>query len=628
MGYLLVSLQAADILQNLKAYEGGQLGYHIYVQLRMQDRKHFYRDRISELTSASLALGTTGDRIVRLRLLVAVLIVGTFYLAFAYSLYFLWLASILVIVFFRLVQRHIGNAEEQKIVEAMRTLSSDELRLLEGDHSVFDAASVPGISDHIYATDLDVFGRGSLFQDINRTVTHDGRSRLIDMLLHPLSDISVIAQRREAATELTDSVPWRQRFSAIGSRSGETSGDMTDVGIWLSQPGFFQSRRYWLWIAGVAGLVSVSSIVYMLIASKLYLGVLIVILVVNTSVFQLFNKDGRIYFNRFGSRTALFRKFAEMFKMVMGREFRSTLGIELKGQVTHAGPAFIKLSRLHNLAEQRANGLVSFIMNGLFLFDVWTVYRIEKWRDEHKGNALSWIKALGHIDLLNSCANFRFNHPSFGEAGVVASAPFIEAEAMGHPLIPPGTGVVNDYQVGNGAKAHIITGSNMAGKSTFIRAVGLNVVLALNGLPVCARRFSCAVMDIASCIRITDSLEDHASYFKAELDRLQTVVGLLRSGRPYLVLLDEILRGTNSDDKRRGTLSFYRKLGEFNCVCLLATHDLAIGQLEEERPDRFANFCFESRLEGTELVFDYKLKKGVSSSTNATFLMKKLNLID
>ena len=150
----------------------------------------------------------------------------------------------------------------------------------------------------------------------------------------------------------------------------------------------------------------------------------------------------------------------------------------------------------------------------------------------------------------------------------------------------------------------------------------------MNGLPVCAREFSCSVMSIASCIRITDSLEEHASYFRAELRRLETIVGLIATGKPYIVLLDEILRGTNSDDKRMGTLAFFKKLKDYNCLAILATHDLVIGKLEEQFPAHYSNYCFESELRGSTLHFDYKLRKGVSSSTNATYLMKSLGLID
>jgi len=199
---------------------------------------------------------------------------------------------------------------------------------------------------------------------------------------------------------------------------------------------------------------------------------------------------------------------------------------------------------------------------------------------------------------------------------------------MGHPLLPFEESVKNDYQLGVTSKAHIVTGSNMAGKSTFIRTVGLNIILAQNGLTVCAREFSCTAMLIASCIRITDSLEEHASYFRAELRRLEKIIALLKTGEPYIVLLDEILRGTNSDDKRMGTLAFFKKLKDYHCLAILATHDLVIGKLEEQFPEHYANYCFESELRDGELRFDYRLRRGVSASTNATYLMRSLGLID
>lgn len=188
--------------------------------------------------------------------------------------------------------------------------------------------------------------------------------------------------------------------------------------------------------------------------------------------------------------------------------------------------------------------------------------------------------------------------------------------------------IKNDYDIGVQSKVHVITGSNMAGKSTFIRALGVNLVLACNGVPVCAKEFKCSILGLITSIRITDSLEENASYFKAELIRLERVLDQLKTGKPYLVLLDEILRGTNSDDKRLGTQSFLLKLKQYNCLVLLATHDLSIGKLEKEFPGEVENYCFESQFSEDGLSFDYKLRKGVSSSTNATFLMKRMGLID
>jgi hypothetical protein len=593
----------------------------------MQDPRKYYSERIGELEQTIGSLRKRGDRIGWLRLLVAILVVATIYPSVTISLYFLWILLALIIVFLRLVQVHVRNMEEIDLLTAIIRLCRDEVRLANGDHHVFDDGSAP--PHHIYANDLDIFGTTSLFKEANRTVTFEGRRLIVDALLNPPGDIDLIEQRSSAISDMADRASWRQHFFAIGTRSGESEVDMSNVRTWLGLPGFFEGRNYWLWIAGAVSMVSVTALLWMILTSTFLFGLLIGILVVNSAIFQLIARDTKRYFTQFGSKTVLFRKFARMFDLIVTEKFESELARDLSSRVSDASHAFLKLSRLHNLAEQRANNLVAFMMNGLFLFDLWTIARIENWRNHYRDLSMPWLSTMGYIDMLSSCANFKFNHPTFTKAEITDSpTPFLKARGLAHPLISAKEAVVNDYEIGIDTKAHVITGSNMAGKSTFIRAVGLNVVLALNGLPVAAGEFKCSLMRIASCIRITDSLEDHASYFKAELDRLRVILDLLREGDSYVVLLDEILRGTNSDDKHNGTLSFYRKLQQYNCICLLATHDLSIGTLATSTPAHFANYCFESTVEGTELRFDYKLRPGVSKAANATFLMKKLDLID
>jgi hypothetical protein len=594
----------------------------------MHDPKEFYLGRIRELQASVDALKQQGGRLSLSRLAVAAMVAGSIYLAATTSLHVLWLTLGLIIVFLRLVQRHLEVSGEVETVTTMARLCSDEIRLINGDPHVFDPGPSQVYQDHIYANDLDIFGTTSLFKAVNRTVTFEGRALMTDTLLNLPLDPDLIAKRREAIEDLAERVAWRQRFFATGVKSGETVLDRSAVAAWLDEPWFFDGRKYWLAIATVAALLSLAALIYMIVVGQFVFGLFIGVLTFNLTVLQAIARDLKSYFNQFGSRTTLFRKFSEMVNLAIAEPFESALGRDLGGSLADAAPAFLRLSRLYNMAEQRANQFVAFVGNGLLMIDVWTVFRIEAWRLKHRQATMPWIRALGSLDMLSSCSNFRFNHPTFCNPVIEPAAPFIRALALAHPLIPVNDAVANDYEIGMNVKSHVITGSNMAGKSTFIRAVGLNVVLALNGLPVCAKEFSCPAMRIASCIRITDSLEDHASYFKAELDRLRTILDLLVTGDSYLVLLDEILRGTNSDDKHEGTLLFFQKLETFNCVSLLATHDLSIGRLEQDLPGRFANYCFESHVEGSELVFDYKLKRGISKSANATFLMRQLRLID
>lgn len=538
-----------------------------------------------------------------------------------------WLGVPCVVGFLILVRRYAAEFRESEIESKILELNRKEQAFLEGDKSVF-SGSIPGLPEgHIYAADLDIFGKGSLFQSIHRTATWEGSQRVASALLNLSKDAGEIDAKREAVKELSNRIDWRQRLYAVGQLTGESPTDMSKVRLWLAQEQFVKKNTWAVGAAWGCSALSIGLIVWT-IFNQFYPLLFLLLAGFNYFIRSAFATEIDSYFLQFGSRTKLFQKFSELFRLVSSAEFSSSLLKKHHARIEEASVAFLELSQLSNRADQRLNGLVGPFMNAFFLYDIWCIRSIEQWREKYGNRVDGWVGALAAIDELSSLANYRYNHPKFSDSMVEPGTVMIRAQAMGHPLLPFDESVKNDYELGVTTRAHIVTGSNMAGKSTFIRAVGLNLVLALNGLPVCAQSFRCGIMSIASCIRITDSLEEHSSYFRAELMRLEQVVQLVRTGEPYLVLLDEIMRGTNSDDKRMGTLAFYKRLRDFGCLAILATHDLEIGKLEDQYPQDFSNYCFESRLDGSTLQFDYKLRRGVSASTNATFLMKSLGLID
>ncbi|MEI9920447.1 MAG: hypothetical protein WDO14_16880 [Bacteroidota bacterium] len=594
----------------------------------MYDKATFYQQRISQLEKELATLNNKLRSISATRLILFLVIVASIAAAVFFNPWVTVLVIVLVVFFVIKVNQHTAASLEATITENTLQLNRDELAFMQGNKSVFPQGDIQLATDHIYAIDLDIFGKGSLFQAIDRTGTWEGKGLLIDTLLAPPKDVTGIQRRKESITELEKEIEWRQRFNVVGKMAGETPKDMPSLRQWASQSDFFIGRSSWIWIARIVSVISAAFLAWMSIVGHFYVVFFAAWIMINTMIRGLFDKQIKVYFATFGNKTKLFGKFSDLFQLVSKRQFTTSLSQEHYDKVHEAAAAFMELAQLSNRAEQRQNGLVGPVMNGLFLFDVWNIHAIERWRLKHKNSIDPWIVALANIDMLSSLANYRFNHPAFVDANVIDGPSFIKAKEMGHPLLPFDVSVKNDYELGVTSKAHIVTGSNMAGKSTFIRTVGLNIILAQNGLPVCAREFSCTVVSIASCIRITDSLEEHASYFRAELKRLEKIIGLLQTGEPYIVLLDEILRGTNSDDKRMGTLAFFKKLKEYNCLAILATHDLVIGKLEEQFPEHYANYCFESELRDGDLRFDYKLRRGVSVSTNATYLMKSLGLID
>src|SRR5690606_34185973 len=203
------------------------------------------------------------------------------------------------------------------------------------------------------------------------------------------------------------------------------------------------------------------------------------------------------------------------------------------------------------------------------------------------------------------------NHPQYAWPKIVDGKPLIRATAASHPLIPDTESVSNDFCIGESEKLMLVTGSNMSGKSTFLRTVGINLLLAQCGAPVCAQQFTCTTMSILTSIRISDSLQEHTSYFMAELKRLRQIINALETGAPALVLIDEVLRGTNSSDKTHGSEALIRKLIAHNCLAIFATHDLSLGELENIYPSLISNYCFESRIDNGELLFDYRLHDGI-----------------
>jgi DNA mismatch repair ATPase MutS len=264
----------------------------------------------------------------------------------------------------------------------------------------------------------------------------------------------------------------------------------------------------------------------------------------------------------------------------------------------------------------------------LFVYNLNGVIVLEKWKALNRESFPEWIDVVGRIECLNSLASFAFNHPEYHYPSPAAGQDlYITATQLAHPLIPAAENVSNDFSIGRNERLILVTGSNMSGKTTFLRTIGVNLLLAQCGAPVCAAAFSFTPMNLLTSLRVSDSLQEHTSYFMAELKKLQQIIHRLRSGGPALVLIDEILRGTNSEDKTYGSEQFIRKLLQYRCLALFATHDLSLGKLEEDQPGVISNYCFESVIEKDELHFNYQLQRGIARNRNASFLMQKMEII-
>lgn len=478
-----------------------------------------------------------------------------------------------------------------------------------------------------YVADLDIFGDGSLFQLLNRTTTSHGSDALASLLQQPPLEKKTIEEKQQAIAQLATQTELRQQITAHGLLHGEKEGNLHQIQSWLQMPPVLKDFAWVRWMRIALPVWNMAAVGYYLITDKYNIivpGVLLSWMIIGglaTRIkrqHELLSKQQSIL-DQYGSILQLFSSIDAG---------SSTLLQQEQVVAKQAHQSIRQLARLASAFDQRLNLLVNLFLNSFFLYDVQCLWRLEEWKARHQQDFSNWINSVGAIETLNSLASFSFNHPQYQQAAVSTNELHVEALQLGHPLIPANESVYNDCSIGKAEKLILLTGSNMSGKTTFLRTLGVNLVLAQCGAPVCAARFVFTPVRILSSIRVSDSLQEHTSYFMAELKRLQQIIRFMQSSNePALVLIDEILRGTNSEDKTHGSEQFIKKLLQYHCITIFATHDLTLSRLENELPGQVNNYCFESTILQGELLFDYKLQRGVAKNKNASFLMQKMEII-
>nr|MBA3899879.1 hypothetical protein [Bacteroidota bacterium] len=336
-------------------------------------------------------------------------------------------------------------------------------------------------------------------------------------------------------------------------------------------------------------------------------------------------------YQNISKKVSLLKQYAALIKIIEKGDFKSEKlsGLQSKFMLgsTTASDNLKKLSSYVNYLDFRYNIYFWIPLNLLTFWDIHWIRKTEKWREEHKGKVIQWFSALGEFEAFSSFANMAFNNPGWVFPEVKQSGFLIEATEAGHPLLRPEQRVNNSFSINGKGKIMLITGSNMAGKSTFLRTVGVNAVLAMAGAPVCAKTFGISPIQVFTSMRIIDSLEENASSFYAELKRLKEIIEAVKTQDNIFFLLDEILRGTNSNDRHIGSKALIKQMAKQQGNGIIATHDLELGKLEEEMPQHIDNYSFDVQIkEGERLYFDYKLHPGICKSLNASILMKKMGI--
>jgi hypothetical protein len=564
------------------------------------------------------------NRISNLRLLVALLCLAGTYFSF-HSTIAIAATVLLIGVFFYLVQWHAQLFREKTHLENLVRINKNELKALSGDFSVFDPGGEFIDPHHPYSHDLDIFGDDSLFQYINRCNTIRGKRKLASWLDEPVLEAERIVTQQQCVQDLQPRIDFRQHVQAAGMEAGEQAQDHDQLTHWTIQPPLFSNPKalgVMLWI--IPSLTAISLVLtFIFPLAKLALMSLIIIQWIITGMHL---KKVSAYHDSISRKKNILEKYSRLLLHVEKEKFQAEKLVALSRQANDAHIRINKLASLVSALDARNNSMTALVVNSLLLYDLQCAYRLEKWKEDNSKDLPRWLDTITEIEALNSFGTFAFNNPSFTYA-TISTELKIEAREMAHPLIADNERVVNPIEIGPRSSVMIITGANMAGKSTYLRTVGVNLVLALNGAPVCATYFSCPLRQMRSGMRTADSLKDHQSYFYAELNRLKNIMEELRNDKPLLILLDEILKGTNSNDKQAGSIALVKQLLPHPCLALIATHDLALGELEKQFPGQITNYCFEANIENDQLSFDYMLKRGVAQKMNASFLMKKMGII-
>jgi MutS-like protein len=545
----------------------------------------------------------------------------------AFSGWLLLLAIALAGLFIGCLNLYFRWKDKRSLLEKQRFVVQNELAVLAGETNAFpDGAR--WLDSGTYLHDLDIFGPQSLFHLLNRTTTARGAAALAGRLREPLLQPGAITEQQQAIRVLSGQPALRQQLTATGLLIGSGEIDFGAAGLreWLETP----PRLYPRVAIRVVILLLSAYNVYAFYA--LFTGSYVPIiagLVVSRLVLSAYGQYIRKQHRLIANKHALLDQYAGILAVFNGVETAdSPLLRRLQNQTSRAHAAIRRLSKLTSAFDQRLNLLVSVLLNSFFFYDMQCMIALERWKAANRSELLTWIEAVAMVESLNSLATYAFNHPeNIYPEPVDGATLFIRSERLAHPLIPAGRRIANDLTIGEEERLILVTGSNMAGKTTFLRTLGVNLLMAECGLPVCATAFVFTPLQLLTSLRISDSLQEQTSYFMAELKKLQQIIRSLGTGVPALVLIDEILRGTNSEDKTYGSEQFIRRLLDYPALSLFATHDLTLGRLEKELPGAIRNYCFESIIEGNELRFDYRLQRGIAHNRNASFLMQQMGII-
>jgi hypothetical protein len=590
-----------------------------------KDACSIYNDRLNQRHQSLKELLRRVRLVGYMRGAAGLLIPAMLWLAFVPHLVSGWLTFIPVAAFL-VLNRHYEDVHV-KLSRANRAIEFYErgIARIEGrwmGEGITDARFAD--STHLYANDLDIFGKGSLFDLLCTARTRSGQETLANWLCNPESR-SEILRRQDAIDELRNNLDLREELAVFGPN--RTAIDFDLVPEWALRPSVLHSPLarmaapllvaftlgtigYWHWLSAGVSLLSVA-------------------VTAQTAFALLYRARVSEVISAIHEPAGELRLLQIPLARLERESFSSPKLCELKIALQTAGKSASQqigsLLGIVEMLEYRRNPTVGMFLP-VFLWSTQLAFAAEAWRRRHSEHLQSWMNIAGEFEALCALAGYAFEHPEYPFAEILEGGPCLNGKELCHPLLPRSQFIANSISLGADLQLLMVSGSNMSGKSTLLRTVGVNLVLAQAGAPVCAEQLKCSLLTIGATLRVQDSLQNGRSQFYTEIRRLKEIMSLAETGAPVLFLLDEILHGTNSHDRAIGAEAVVRGLVERNAIGLVTTHDLALAKVADALAPRAANVHFEDHLENGEMIFDYHLRNGVIRKSNALELMRAVGL--
>lgn len=587
--------------------------------------QELYQKRATEFAAKAAELKQKYNRFSIIRLVVFFIGAGIFTFLWSYG----WIAGLFALLFIggfaQFVYWHQAIQRDQRHHENLASVNENEIKYWNHQYNEFDSGEQFIDPHHPYSVDLDIFGDYSFFQYCNRSSTSIGKICLANWLNEP-AEIDEITLRQEAIQELKDELDWRQNLQAYGMSAEDSIDHLEALKRWLKKPSFVSNStllKLAMWIAPVLGIVGVLLWVFYIpwqLAILFFVPAAIILKLTLDKV-----NDTHV---QTAKAEKILAHYARLIQHIEGKDFSSKKLKDLQAvffvEDKKASTSVKKLSYIIQQLNVRYNAF-AIILNIFTLWDLHWVLRLEKWKATQKDHLPKWFDALQEFEAVLSFSTLFYNNSGWVFPKITSKKELV-ADQMGHPLIDSKSRICNDLEMPTDAHIKLITGSNMAGKSTYLRTAGLNIVLAMSGSVVCAKSFTLPSLQVYSSMRTVDALHESTSSFYAELKRLKIIIEAVEAQSNIFFLLDEILKGTNSNDRHTGSKALIQQFIDSKGSGFIATHDLELGNMEASSDGAIENLCMEVEVQDGKLIFDYKIKKGVSQSFNATQLMKQMGI--